>query len=82
MALLVFAAETFKNLQVDVAGIHVDHMLRGEESAEDGRFVKGLCEDLGIPFFGGHVPVPAILNEKGGMSRISVVQAGMLSSAR
>ncbi|MDW0118709.1 tRNA lysidine(34) synthetase TilS [Sporosarcina thermotolerans] len=66
VALLVFAAETFKNLQVDVAGIHVDHMLRGEESAEDGRFVKGLCEDLGIPFFGGHVPVPAILNEKGG----------------
>ncbi|MDN4608836.1 tRNA lysidine(34) synthetase TilS [Sporosarcina highlanderae] len=66
VALLVLAAETFGRLQVDVAGIHVDHMLRGEESAEDGRFVKGICDELGIPFFGGRVPVPAILNEKGG----------------
>lgn len=66
VALLLFAATIRERLQIELAGIHVDHMLRGEESAEDGHFVKGICDRLEIPFFGGDVPVPAILDEQGG----------------
>lgn len=66
VALLLFLATIREKLQIDVAAAHVDHMLRGEQSAEDGRFVNALCNRLGIPFFGGHVPVPAILTEEGG----------------
>lgn len=66
VALLLFLAVHRERWNVTVAAAHVDHMLRGEESAEDGRFVQGLCEQLGIPFFGGRVPVPAVLKEEGG----------------
>ena len=66
VALLLFMAFFREKLQIEVAAVHVDHMLRGKESADDGKFVKGLCEKLGIPFFGGNVPVPSILNEEGG----------------
>ena len=51
---------------IEVAAIHVDHKLRGKESAADGTFVARLCEVYGIPFFGGSVPVPAIIEKDGG----------------
>ncbi|WP_432362982.1 tRNA lysidine(34) synthetase TilS [Sporosarcina sp. UB5] len=66
VALLYFMVKNSEKLQIEVAAAHVDHMLRGKESADDGKFVRGLCESLGIPFFGGNVPVPSILNEEGG----------------
>lgn len=66
IALLLFMASFRNKMGIEVAAAHVDHMLRGEESAEDGKFVKRLCETLGIAFFGGDVPVPSILNEEGG----------------
>jgi tRNA(Ile)-lysidine synthase/bifunctional protein TilS/HprT len=66
VALLLFMALFREKLRIEVAAAHVDHMLRGKESADDGKFVKGICEKVGIPFFGGNVPVPSILNEEGG----------------
>ncbi|WOV87646.1 tRNA lysidine(34) synthetase TilS [Sporosarcina oncorhynchi] len=66
VALLLLVASLRTRLQIDVAAAHVDHMLRGEESAEDGTFVKNLCEELDIPFFSGQVPVPKLLAEQGG----------------
>ncbi|MCM3639469.1 tRNA lysidine(34) synthetase TilS [Sporosarcina luteola] len=66
VALLLFMAGIREEMRIEVAAAHVDHMLRGRESADDGKLVKGLCEKLGIPFFGGNVPVPSILNEEGG----------------
>lgn len=66
VALLLLLTSLRARLQIDIAAAHVDHMLRGKESAEDGRFVKSLCEQLEIPFFSGHVPVPEILAEEGG----------------
>ena len=58
MALLHFMAINRKQLGIEVAAVHVDHMLRGEESAADGLFVKGLVQHFGVPFFGGGIPVP------------------------
>ncbi len=36
------------NLKLRV--LHLDHMLRGEESREDARFVESLAEGFGLPF--------------------------------
>lgn len=66
VALLLFMANSREKLGIEVAAVHVDHMLRGKESAEDGIFVKSICEHLGIPFYGGQVPVPSILKMEGG----------------
>ncbi|MGN7388864.1 tRNA lysidine(34) synthetase TilS [Sporosarcina sp. SAFN-015] len=66
VALLLFMTIFREKLGIEVAAVHVDHMLRGKESADDGKFVKGICDKLRIPFFGGNVPVPSILNEEGG----------------
>lgn len=66
VALLLLLKSLRTKFQIEVAAAHVDHMLRGEQSAEDGHFVKKLCGQLSIPFFGGHVPVPEILAEDGG----------------
>ena len=60
-----------------MAAVHVDHMLRGEESAEDGIFVKAICEKLGIPFFGGKCPSPPSLKRKAEMCRISAALEDM-----
>lgn len=66
VALLHFLASNQDRMGIEVAAVHVDHMLRGEESAADGKFVEGLCETYGIPFFGGSVPVPEIVEQEGG----------------
>lgn len=66
VALLLFMAKMREKLRIEVAAAHVDHMLRGKESADDGKFVQALCERLSIPFFGGDVPVPSILSKEGG----------------
>ncbi len=66
VGLLHFLASHKNELSVDIAAVHVDHMLRGAESAEDGSYVESLCQSYGIPFYGGSVPVPEILAVEGG----------------
>ncbi|PID14053.1 tRNA lysidine(34) synthetase TilS [Sporosarcina sp. P34] len=66
MALLHFLATHRQSLVIEVAAIHVDHMLRGVESAEDAFVVKQLCEEFGLPFYSEQVPIPAILKSQGG----------------
>ncbi|WP_210471798.1 tRNA lysidine(34) synthetase TilS [Sporosarcina sp. 6E9] len=66
IALLHFLAVHREELAIEVAAIHVDHMLRGNESALEGDVVNDLCKRLNIPFYGGRVPVPEILEEEGG----------------
>ncbi|NYF26430.1 tRNA lysidine(34) synthetase TilS [Sporosarcina sp. JAI121] len=66
VALLHFMASNRKKMGIEVAAIHVDHKLRGKESAIDGTFVETMCEMHGLPFFGGSVPVPDIIEKDGG----------------
>ncbi len=66
VALLHFMASHRDRMAIEVAAIHVDHMLRGAESAADGTFVEGLCTAYGIPFFGGSVPVQELIEQGGG----------------
>lgn len=65
-ALLHVLAETGPLLGMEIGCAHVDHMLRGEESAEDARFVRAACAELGVPFHGTAIPVGDIVREQGG----------------
>ena len=66
VALLHFMVSNQERMGIEIAATHVDHKLRGKESEADGIFVKALCESYGIPFFGGSVPVPEIIERDGG----------------
>ena len=66
IALLHFLANHQQELKIEVGAIHIDHMLRGAESAEDAIVVEQLCNDFNLPFYSEQVPVPAILESQGG----------------
>ena len=66
VTLLHYLATNKQYFQIEVAAVHVDHMLRGVESAADGVLVAELCAQLNVPFYGGHVPVPEIIEKRGG----------------
>ncbi|MHA6260545.1 tRNA lysidine(34) synthetase TilS [Sporosarcina sp. CAU 1771] len=66
VALLHFLSSHREKLNIEVAAVHVNHMLRGEESKKDGDFVRALCETLNVPFYGSDIPIPEIVMEKGG----------------
>ncbi|MBD7909506.1 tRNA lysidine(34) synthetase TilS [Sporosarcina gallistercoris] len=66
VVLLHFLSEQRERLDIEIGAIHVDHCLRGEESATDGKVVQKLCERLGVPFYGTTLPVPDLLKAQGG----------------
>ncbi|WP_153733460.1 tRNA lysidine(34) synthetase TilS [Sporosarcina obsidiansis] len=66
ITLLHFLATHRKTLGIEVGAVHVDHMLRGKESAEDAFVVEDICEEFQLPFFSEQVPIPAILESSGG----------------
>ncbi len=49
VALLSVLLELKNGLQIEVEAVHVNHMLRGEESFRDEEFVKELCRRLKVP---------------------------------
>ncbi|MFC2171555.1 tRNA lysidine(34) synthetase TilS [Acidobacteriota bacterium] len=48
VALLDFLLSLKESLNLDLSVAHLDHGLRGEESAEDARFVAGLARSMGL----------------------------------
>lgn len=52
--------------------VHVNHMLRGEESERDEQYVKGFCDSLKIPVFVSRIDVSELSKNKG----ISIEEAG------
>jgi len=49
-----------EELQIKVFAAHLNHMLRGEESERDERFVKELCKRWNVPLFTGKVDVKGV----------------------
>ncbi len=49
VALLLFLHGMAPRMRLDLHVFHLDHMLRGHESAEDARFVEELALKLGLP---------------------------------
>lgn len=48
-ALLLALSELSERLDFRLTAVHVNHLLRGEESDRDESFCRDLCEKLGIP---------------------------------
>ncbi len=66
MVLLHYLGTNRKRFEIEVGAVHVDHMLRGQSSVEDGQLVRTWCERMSIPFYSGNVPVPDLLRKTGG----------------
>lgn len=49
VALLVFLHGVAAEMRLDLHVFHLDHMIRGEESAADARYVGELAAELGLP---------------------------------
>lgn len=52
-------------LSFELSAMYVDHMIRGDESREDGIFAEKLCKELGVPFYSEERDVPRYAKEKG-----------------
>ncbi|EGA88210.1 tRNA(Ile)-lysidine synthase [Planococcus donghaensis MPA1U2] len=66
MVLLYFLNSIKADLGISVAAVHVDHMLRGEESDKDRLFTEKIAKQWGIECFSRAIPIPAILEKRGG----------------
>ena len=66
MALLHFLHKKIKPYSIQLSCVHVDHMLRKEQSYGDLQFVKSYCEKYDIAFYGKSIPIPEILEREGG----------------
>ncbi|HSJ37485.1 MAG TPA: tRNA lysidine(34) synthetase TilS [Planococcus sp. (in: firmicutes)] len=53
-------------LSITVEAVHINHMLRGEESIEDRLFTENTCKQWGIPCHSRDIPIPVILEKAGG----------------
>ena len=49
VAMLLGLCELKEEFQFELTAAHLDHMLRGEDSAADADWVKSLCESLNVP---------------------------------
>lgn len=65
MALLHYLWNRGKGESLKIVAVHVDHMLRGDESYEDLLYVQTYCEKNGIPFESTRVDVAAFKKENG-----------------
>ena len=64
MSLLNYLNDQKNSLMINVVAIHVEHGIRGKESAEDQAFVLEFCEKHDIPVCSTQVDVPAYAKER------------------
>ena len=60
---LIFLKKFQAKLNIKLAALHVNHMLRGDESDEDEKFCKNLCEKEGIEYYSVKVDVKKFASE-------------------
>lgn len=66
VVLLHLLTEAQRELAFDLAVIHVDHMLRDEQSYGDLKFVEELAKKYGVPFYSQRINIPKIVENDGG----------------
>ena len=72
VCLLHILGKLSSDLNISLFAVHINHMLRGEESNEDERYVTELCSRLSIPLTVKKIDIKKISQEKG----ISLEEAG------
>jgi len=70
MALLHYFIQTQEHWNIQVEAVHVDHMLRGEASAEDRAFVQKYCDANGVYLHAKEIPIPTILAQENGNTQL------------
>ena len=70
MALLHYFIQTQEQWNIQVEAVHVDHMLRGEASAEDRDFVQKYCDANGIYLHATEISIPAIMAQENGNTQL------------
>ena len=65
VCLLFQILKVMESIDISLHVVYVEHGIRGEESVEDGRFVKKLCEQIGMPFTFVSVDAPAFAKSEG-----------------
>ena len=65
VALLHILVSIKEKFDLKVTALHFHHMIRGEEADRDERFVRELCQRLGVPYRMGKADVPAIAARTG-----------------
>jgi tRNA(Ile)-lysidine synthase len=63
---LLYILDSLKDVyRIKLHTAHLDHGLRGEESAEDAKFVESLCESLAIPLTADSEDVGKLAEDEG-----------------
>ncbi|WP_341301153.1 tRNA lysidine(34) synthetase TilS [Lysinibacillus sp. FSL H8-0500] len=70
MALLHYFVDTKEQWGIQIEAVHVDHMLRGEASAEDRAFVQKYCDNNGVYLHARAIPIPAIMAQEKGNTQL------------
>lgn len=66
MALLSFFYKFQHYFNIELFVAHVDHMLRGEASSADRKFVEETCAKRSVPVFSCAIPIAMYLEQEGG----------------
>ena len=51
-------------LGITLSAVHINHMLRGEESDRDEAFVRRVCKKMGVPLSVHRIDVDSIATEE------------------
>ncbi|MFJ7733588.1 tRNA lysidine(34) synthetase TilS [Lysinibacillus sp. NPDC097231] len=70
MAVLHYLVKTKEHWGIKVEAVHVDHMLRGEASAEDRAFVQKYCDEHGVYLHAKAIPIPEIMALENGNTQL------------
>lgn len=66
VALTLALKEIEEELNLEIWAAHLDHQLRGEQSAEDARWVREFCDQLGVPLISETARVTETAEATGG----------------
>ena len=50
---------------IELGAIHINHMLRGDESDKDEEYIIRLCSELGINYYVKRIDIECVANKEG-----------------